>query len=230
MWIFDLDTVPFSGRDLATLARYGYTREEFQSMTILGIRPGRSAALWQASAASSLLVRGASETPAERRPHIHVESLPSLVCKAARAAGVGAGRYERNSGQKLREYSEALAGAVASACWGQESESGTGRELHDEIGQNLTGLQFFWKAEKPTGTWPGQLDEARVFLEDFCTGVRIWPSISAGHAGHLGLLPALLWFFDRYRSKRKSKSLPPCRLEGRLAPRWKRCLSDRQED
>ena len=38
MWVYDRETLKFLADDVAVL-KYGYTREEFQSMTIKDIRP-----------------------------------------------------------------------------------------------------------------------------------------------------------------------------------------------
>jgi PAS domain S-box-containing protein len=75
------------------------------------------------------------------------------------------------------------------------------RELHDEIGQVLTGLQFSLESCKHlTGS---KLQEQIVELQETASGLikqvrdlslRLMPSM----LDDMGLVPTLLWYFDRY--------------------------------
>jgi PAS domain S-box-containing protein len=48
MWVFDSETLVFLAVNNAAVAKYGYSREEFQAMTILEIRPAEDAPLIRA--------------------------------------------------------------------------------------------------------------------------------------------------------------------------------------
>jgi signal transduction histidine kinase len=70
------------------------------------------------------------------------------------------------------------------------------RELHDEIGQRLTGLGLLLGSEHPS---PDQLLEAQAVVRDLIARLRnlsldLRPTI----LDDLGLVPALVWLFERY--------------------------------
>jgi signal transduction histidine kinase len=71
------------------------------------------------------------------------------------------------------------------------------RELHDEVGQLLTGLKLSlaMSASQP----PGNLGEAQALVTELLTRVRdLSLNLRPAMLDDLGLLPALLWLFERY--------------------------------
>ena len=77
-------------------------------------------------------------------------------------------------------------------------------ELHDEIGQALTGLKL--TLEKGThlrADAPGSsLDEAQAQIDGLIDQVRQMSlDLRPGMLDDLGLLPALLWYFERYTAQ-----------------------------
>jgi signal transduction histidine kinase len=73
------------------------------------------------------------------------------------------------------------------------------RELHDEIGQRLTGLGLLLSRERPS---PDQLTDAQAIVRDLIARLRnlsldLRPTI----LDDLGLLPALVWLFERYTAQ-----------------------------
>lgn len=79
-----------------------------------------------------------------------------------------------------------------------------GRELHDEIGQALTGLKLTLEALPPgrDGRADGSLQNARDVVADLMTRVhdislRLRPAV----LDDLGLLPALQWHVERYQAQ-----------------------------
>jgi PAS domain S-box-containing protein len=82
----------------------------------------------------------------------------------------------------------------------QEAERRTiARELHDEIGQRLTGLGLLLSNQRPS---PDQLIEAQAVVRDLIARLRnlsldLRPTI----LDDLGLLPALVWLFERYMAQ-----------------------------
>jgi len=84
----------------------------------------------------------------------------------------------------------------------QESERRhLARELHDEIGQYLTGLRFLLDAVGCQATAPlgHELRDARGMIDDLITRIRdLSLDLRPAMLDDFGLLPALLWLFDRY--------------------------------
>lgn len=78
------------------------------------------------------------------------------------------------------------------------------RELHDEIGQNLTGLNLLlgMSAGAPIDTIRARMDEARALVEELMEKVdELALDLRPAMLDDLGLLPALLWHFERYTSQ-----------------------------
>lgn len=96
------------------------------------------------------------------------------------------------------------------------------RELHDEIGQLLTGLRLLLKAN---GQWPAdavktRFDQARTMVDDLLAKVRSLSfDLRPADLDQLGLLPGLLAFFERFTEQTgvlvdfKHKG-----IDGRFAP------------
>ncbi|MBI4637220.1 MAG: GAF domain-containing protein [Candidatus Rokubacteria bacterium] len=78
------------------------------------------------------------------------------------------------------------------------------RELHDEIGQSLTGLGLALEAGKrcPDREVHRDLERARAVVADLITRVRdISLDLRSTMLDDLGLVPALVWHFDRCRAQ-----------------------------
>jgi PAS domain S-box-containing protein len=76
------------------------------------------------------------------------------------------------------------------------------RELHDEIGQALTGLKLFLEAgQRSAPAAPGdRLDMAHTLVDDLISRVRdLSLELRPSMLDDLGLVPALLWLIERYR-------------------------------
>ena len=79
-----------------------------------------------------------------------------------------------------------------------------GRELHDEIGQALTGLKLTLEAlpPQPEGKVEESLQNAREVVTDLMTRVHdISLQLRPAVLDDLGLLPALQWHVERYQSQ-----------------------------
>ena len=78
------------------------------------------------------------------------------------------------------------------------------RELHDEIGQQLTGLKLLidMNAQQPGKPVRASLAEAQVMLQGLLSAVReLSLSLRPAMLDDLGLLPALLWHLDRFQTQ-----------------------------
>jgi PAS domain S-box-containing protein len=77
-------------------------------------------------------------------------------------------------------------------------------ELHDEIGQSLTGLKLVLEmiSRLPVDRMLDRLREAQVAVTDLMAYVReLSLDLRPAMLDDLGLLPALLWHFDRYMAQ-----------------------------
>lgn len=78
------------------------------------------------------------------------------------------------------------------------------RELHDEIGQLLTGLKLCLDMcmRLPVDEMRTNLDEARVLVNELIArGRELSLDLRPAMLDDLGLLPALLWHFERYTTQ-----------------------------
>ena len=75
------------------------------------------------------------------------------------------------------------------------------RELHDQIGQVLTGLQFMLEASKNQSgeTYKSELSEAQETVSGLIEQIREMSlDLRPAMLDDIGLLPTLLWHFERY--------------------------------
>src|SRR5262249_51562660 len=78
------------------------------------------------------------------------------------------------------------------------------RELHDEIGQSLTALRLGLEMceQMPPPPTPARLRDARRRTDELVGRVReLSLNLRPAMLDDLGLLPALLWHFDRYTTQ-----------------------------
>jgi two-component system sensor histidine kinase UhpB len=78
------------------------------------------------------------------------------------------------------------------------------RELHDEVGQVLTGLKLSLEISKrlPADEASSSLDKAEELVNDLIARVRAMSlDLRPAMLDDLGLLPALLWHFERYQAQ-----------------------------
>jgi PAS domain S-box-containing protein len=78
------------------------------------------------------------------------------------------------------------------------------KELHDHLGQILTGLQFMLERTKnqASGTQRSDLEEIQNAVSDIIRQVREMSlNLRPSMLDDMGLLPTLLWHFDRYTSQ-----------------------------
>jgi signal transduction histidine kinase len=92
------------------------------------------------------------------------------------------------------------------------------RELHDEIGQLLTGLKL--ALEAPSGAAIARLGEAQALVNELMVRVReLSLDLRPTMLDDLGLIPALLWHFERYTALTKVRVvLKHAGVEGRRFP------------
>ena len=95
------------------------------------------------------------------------------------------------------------------------------RELHDEIGQSLTGLKLALDAAlaHPPPAAQTRLRDAQVLLKDLVARVRNMSlDLRPSMLDDLGLVPALLWLFERYTAQTQVRvNFERSNIEGRFA-------------
>jgi PAS domain S-box-containing protein len=104
----------------------------------------------------------------------------------------------------------------------EEERRHLARELHDEIGQLLTGLRFLLK---PNGGLPDELvqsrcEQARSIVDQLLDKVRgLSADLRPPALDHLGLIPALLTLFELYSARtRVSVDFKHHEADGRFTP------------
>jgi PAS domain S-box-containing protein len=78
------------------------------------------------------------------------------------------------------------------------------RELHDEIGQSLTGLKLIldMSGRVSTDVWKENRADASALVNDLLAQVReLSLELRPAMLDDLGLLPALAWYLERYRGR-----------------------------
>lgn len=107
--------------------------------------------------------------------------------------------------EELKQYTERLKILSARLVEVQEAERRyIARELHDEIGQSLTGLKLSLEgiASLPAEEIMARLSEVQESVRELLNRVQNMSlDFRPSMLDDLGLLPALLWHFDRYTSQ-----------------------------
>ena len=86
----------------------------------------------------------------------------------------------------------------------EDEKRSLSRELHDEIGQMLTGLQFTIKSimAQSTEEQKNKLDQAQILISVIISQIReLSINLRPSLLDDLGILPTLIWYFDRYEAK-----------------------------
>jgi signal transduction histidine kinase len=95
------------------------------------------------------------------------------------------------------------------------------RELHDEVGQSLTALKFHLEVLANADSQPSQrVREARALVDELMSRVsNLSLDLRPAMLDDLGLLPALVWLFERYtRETGIAVDFERSGVEGRFAP------------
>lgn len=190
---------------------FGYTADEIigHPVSIL-VPPDHADGLFEIK---ERLIRGEQiehvETLRMRKDGTCVHVLLSLsAIRDASGRIVGVSRISRDNTQRkqaeeaLREYSERLQSISHRLLKVQESErSRLALELHDEVGQMLTGLRLILqpKGDLPADVIKSTFDQAQRIVDELLERVRSLSfDLRPAALDQLGLLPGLLALFERY--------------------------------
>jgi PAS domain S-box-containing protein len=128
----------------------------------------------------------------------------------------------RQADEKLRDYTQRLQALSRRLLEVQEVERRHfARELHDEIGQYLTGLKLTLEtgARLPAHQMRAALGEAQELVKDLTSRVRdLSVRLRPRMLDDLGLLPALAWHFERYTALTRVQVIFECGERDRRFP------------
>jgi len=109
--------------------------------------------------------------------------------------------WKKKAAALLKQQSQQLVSAY------EEERARIARELHDEVGQMLIGMKFVLEGAQRSATHQNTLDslqDARQILAELTENVReLSLSFRPSQLDDLGLIPTLLWHFERYTSRTK---------------------------
>lgn len=149
MWVYDLETLKFLDINQAAIINYGYTLEEFLSMTLKDIRPQEDVSKlmdnlrtaeygFEYSAGWKHLKKDGSIIDVEIRSN--AIEYKGRKAKLVSAIDVTWRKISEEEIQKSREELRALASYLQSVR--EKERTAISRELHDELGQILTSIKM----------------------------------------------------------------------------------------
>jgi signal transduction histidine kinase len=150
-----------------------------------------------------------------------LQATATTLAEAIRRADVeGALRAARDEERRLRQRLEAHSRAAVDAQEGERRR--IARELHDEIGQTLTGLKLTLEHPErlPAEAVADRLGRARALVGELLHRVQdLSLDLRPAMLDDLGLRPALLWLVERYAAQTGVEVALECTgLDGRLRP------------
>jgi PAS domain S-box-containing protein len=156
--------------------------------------------------ASGQAIQTVERTPQEDEPRYWLVTtfpIPFHASAPEWIGGIGVDITEQKQiEQKLQEYTDQLHYLSRRLVEVQEDERRQiARELHDEIGQDLTGLQLIMEVlpHLPSETLLEKTKQAQALVAELFERVsRLTLDLRPPMLDDLGLLPTLLWHFNRY--------------------------------
>ncbi len=155
-------------------------------------------------------------------------SWSMVVLSDGTRIGIGQDITDRKRAEEaLRESADRLQNLSRRLIEVQEAERRhLARELHDEVGQHLTGLRFLLNPnDGVTGdSARSRFEQARVIVDGLLEQVRgLSSDLRPAALDQLGLLPALLTLFERYTARQACWSTSSTRVWScGSRRRWKR--------
>ncbi len=149
MWVYDLETLEFLDVNEAAVYNYGYSREEFLSMTLKDIRPKEeiSRLLENIKTANYGLEYSAGWRHLKKNGSIIIVEIRSNAidyqgrkAKLVSALDITWRKRSEEEIKKSREELRTLASHLQSIR--EEERAAISRELHDELGQLLTSIKM----------------------------------------------------------------------------------------
>jgi PAS domain S-box-containing protein len=200
MWVFDARTLRFLAVNDATVRQYGYSRRELLTMTVRDLRPAADRAEAER--------RAAAETESGSRRTRHRRKSGETFDADVQSAAV---RFRRRAAQLVVaiDASRRLqAEREVRRHHAEQERRHLARELHDEIGQLLTGLKLTLQAvgretdagrDLPANPARGQVAWAESLVDELIRQIReLSLTLRPPALDDLGLLPALFTHLDQF--------------------------------
>ncbi len=216
MWVYDRETLRFLTVNDAAVRHYGYSREEFGSLTVVDIRPEEERARLQEEVRDIEGYRLSGRWKLRKKDGsvVNVEILSHDMPFAERPARVVLAndvtdRLAAEEGLR-RSYDELRALSARLESVREEESTRIAREVHDEVGQALTalkmdvaeverGLAAAGGAPKAvTGTLSGM---SRLLDVTMDVVHRISTELRPGVLEELGLEEAVEWQLEEFRKR-----------------------------
>ena len=216
MWVYDRETLRFLAVNEAAVRHYGYSREEFRSMTVVDIRPEeeRPRLREEVKGIEGYRFSGRWKLRKKDGSIVNVEILSHDMPFAERPARVVLANdvTERLAAEESlrRSYDELRALSARLESVREEESTRIAREVHDEVGQALTALKMdvaeVERGLAAAGGAPkavtGTLSAMGRLLDDTMDVVhRISTELRPGVLDELGLEEAVEWQLEEFRKR-----------------------------
>jgi len=233
-WVIDRATLGFLAVNDAALDRYGYSREEFLSMSYPDIHLAEEAREVRQKLGQYAPSRGASharqkvKSGSMVRVHLVWRPVPFNRIPAILMIAEPPPRSVRRLLQETEEGRNRLEALSRRLVELQETErSEIARELHDEIGQLLTGLKLMLasgagRESRENGASAGQSAERKemaAIVNELIGRLRdLSMNLRPPMLDQIGLVPTLQWHFERYTTRTKVRVLFKDSIQGSRFP------------
>jgi len=218
-WVIDRATLRFLVANDAALDRYGYSREEFLSMSYPDIHLAEDAREVRQKLGQYAPSRGASharqrvKSGSVVRVHLLWRPVPFNRVPAILMIAEPPPRSVRRLLQETEEDRHRLEALSRRLVELQETErSEIARELHDEIGQLLTGLKLMLASSASresrengsAGAFASERQEMAAIVNELIGRLRdLSMNLRPPMLDQIGLVPTLQWHFERYTMRTK---------------------------
>ncbi|MGZ6971316.1 MAG: PAS domain S-box protein, partial [Thermoanaerobaculia bacterium] len=216
MWVYDRETLHFLAVNEASVRHYGYSREEFRSMTVVDIRPEEEQPRLREEVRDIEGYRFSGRWKLRKKDGsvVNVEILSHDIPFAERPARVVLAndvtdRLAAEEGLR-RSYDELRALSARLESVREEESTRIAREVHDEVGQALTALKMdVAEVERGLAAAGGAPEAVRGTLSDMGGLLdetmdvvhRISTELRPGVLDELGLEEAVEWQLEEFRKR-----------------------------
>lgn len=214
MWMTTLPGLDIIDVNEAAIKQYGYSREEFLKLNTRQLRPAEDLKYFLSEVDKMLSDRINVRTWRHKRKDgtvIHVETYSHEIMYEGQRAWLGLAHdiTEKKEAKELLQKSYDDIRALASSLQTIREDERTiiAREIHDELGQQLTGLKMdlHWLSKKINSQDTGvikKMNESKALIDTTIASVRkIATDLRPSILDDLGLLAALEWQSEEFEKR-----------------------------